>query len=383
LLTVLANKLADTKNPTYLECLNRQANRFKNENWEALCNQDWPAGTPEGKHFDLQFCLHSAQGASYPLRALDFSGQNFRKLFANEQINQNREQLPENLRSLADYLQSAHIVVVLVNLTDFMDPPDAGTRSDNEWALKFCLDYLKSQRRRVCIALSQADRYRSTITSLGGPVGVVEKHLKEIYNAHIRDGHVQVFSIAAVADKVKVARTGEPVREVPAPGFSSEGIDDLVSWIAGSADALQQEELQEQQEQERARRQAAAETARRKSGQQTKRALSICAAVAVLLLLIAWAWHSVPVTPPLPPVQLINVELVEGTAWDNRVAHVKNNENATLYVTVTMHYHGGLGGDQTEDKSDYIQAGSAKTFEFRIWHPGQTYHSMEVSSYHR
>ena len=364
MLTMLANKLADTKSSTYLECLNRQANRFKNENWEILQNQDWPAGTPEGRHFDLQFCLHSAQGATYPLRALDFSGQNFRKLFANEQIREHIEELPENLRSLADYLQSAHIVIVLVNLTDFMDPPDAGTRSDNEWALKFCLDYLKSQRRRVCIVLSQADRYRSTIASLGGAVGVVEKYLKELYNAHINDDHVQVFCVAAVADKVKVARPGEPVREVPAPGFSSEGLDELVNWISQSADALQQEDVREreQHEQERIRakkeRELAAATARAKKQSEavTRVVLGVIGAIAALLFLI-WIW------PKGPEVLITRTEGI-GRSVTRFSAMVENRSGSDKIVTVRLFYNSPIDGDMVSDKTLSVGAHSNGEFVF-------------------
>ncbi|MEI6393379.1 MAG: hypothetical protein WCT12_20020 [Verrucomicrobiota bacterium] len=384
LLTVLANKLADTKNPTYLECLNRQANRFKNENWEALCKPDWPAGSPEGWHFDLQFCLHSEQGATYPLRALDFSGQNFRKLFANEQINQNRDQLPENLRSLADYLQSAHIVIVLVNLTDFMDRPDAATRSDNEWALKFCLDYLKSQRRRVCIALSQADRYRSTIASLGGAVGVVEKYLKEVYNAHIRDDHVQVFCVAAVADTVTLARPGEPVKEVPAPDFSSEGIDDLVNWLTDSASTLEQEELEEQrkadekrQEEERKRQD---EERRRRQWRQIKKALPIFVVIGIILLLWKLSHDGVPPEPPPPPVELVNIDKSPGPIHDDYSAYVRNNLDRVLAVQVRMHYKGAMGGEEQEDKSAYVQPHSVGRFDFWTG-PGQSYRSIKVLGY--
>lgn len=391
LLTVLTNKLADTKNPTYLECLNRQANRFKNENWEILQNQDWPAGTPEGRHFDLLFRLHSAQGATYLLRALDFSGQNFRKLFASEQINQNRDQLPENLRSLADYLQSARIVIVLINLTDFMDPPDAGTRSDNEWALKYCLDYLKSQHRRVCIVLSQADRYRATISALGGPSGVIEKYLPEVYNAHLRDGQVEVVCVAAVADKVTLANPGEPLREVPAPGFSSEGLDQLVNWIAESADAFQREELQEQQEvaykqQEEERRWQAEERKKRQS-KQIKQILSICAVIGTIFLLWKFSHSSVPPTPPLPAVYVSDIERKPGKLFNLYkelvIAHIKNNDSRTLYVTVRLHYAGWGSGDNPKDKEDKsvtIPARGARTVEFRL-HTGQNYGSVSIEEY--
>ncbi|MEX2217064.1 MAG: hypothetical protein WD768_23330 [Phycisphaeraceae bacterium] len=201
--------------------------------WQTLQSGEWPPSTPPGELFELNWKLQIVGEAECDVRLIDAAGQDLRLLFGDEQIN-SLDSLPGHLRSLAEYCRSAEIVLFLVNLKDFIGESNAEQRTANEAAIKSAMDYLSKNisPRRLCLVLTQTDLYETLAEERGGWLELVAEMLPYVFGAHVRSHHLSVFPVSAVAETSVVTDSDGTARRVPSEGFQSEGLDDLINWLA-------------------------------------------------------------------------------------------------------------------------------------------------------
>ena len=123
-------------------------------------------------------------------------------------------------------IDEAKTVLVLVNLGDIVNGDMTSSRAiETMWLTKAILDHAAGNHR-CAIVLTQADSYRAVIEGCGGPAETVAKYLPHVANNY---PDLPVFAVAAV-DEVQPDGSGLPV---PARGYGSEGIGELLAFMVG------------------------------------------------------------------------------------------------------------------------------------------------------
>jgi hypothetical protein len=161
---------------------------------------------------------------------VDGAGQDFRKLFGEEQA-LNCATLNENQRELLAFVQSASVVVLTVNLEDFLAEPDADRRLTTEWALRFPLDRIlaASPRTQAALLFTGSKRYEAYLKAHRTWGDVAKVFLPGVTHNSLSSGQLTVLAVSAV-NEVQLDPNGE-ASLVPSPGFSSSGLQDLLQWI--------------------------------------------------------------------------------------------------------------------------------------------------------
>ena len=291
-ITTLAKRLSvENKLGAFMNPQDRRTVQYIEKVWTILNNSEWPASTSPGELFELEWTLEWRDGLRVDIRLVDCAGQDLRALFADEQA-ANPEGMPEQLRQLADYSRAANIVLLMVNLKDFIGESNDERRTSNEWALKYALDLLGSNGAGAHIALvfTQIDQYQEVLRECSDWKNAAKKYLPYVYGAHLRDDRVATMAVASVVDTQVILDNGSP-RRVPTPKFRSTGMGTMVKWIGDQAKAVVEKQeaeakheaaIREQKEQDDKRVQAA-EQRRHKLTSFLKRVGGL-AIVAVLLI---------------------------------------------------------------------------------------------------
>jgi hypothetical protein len=240
LTTVLAKRYSHaTAEGLFLDPLDNATLKFVERNYQFLASGDWPPSSPVGGLSNLRWRLRIGSNpcSECELHLADSAGQDLRRVFGDDQEIQS---LPEHLRGLAEYCRTADVVIYLINLKDFVGENDPVRRLDNEAVIKSTLDFLigdVSRRRQLCVLFTQADQFEQEREKCGSWENVAQKYLSYVHGAHLRNGRVTVGAVAAVKDTKVVELDGTP-RRVPAPGFRSDGLIELMNWIATKAGEL-------------------------------------------------------------------------------------------------------------------------------------------------
>lgn len=217
--------------------------------WQTLQSGDWPPSTPPGELFELSWKLQIVGEMECNVRLVDAAGQDLRLLFGDEQIHA-MDSLPAHLHSLAEYCRSAEIMLFLINLRDLVGEGNAEQKIANEAAIKSAMDYLSKSVRphRLCLVLTQTDLYKALAEEKGGWLELISVSAPYVFGAHLRSHHVGVFPISAVVDTKVVVDTEGSVRRVPVAGFRSEGLDELINWLADQVKGVKKEILKKVEE---------------------------------------------------------------------------------------------------------------------------------------
>ncbi len=200
--------------------------------WQTLQSGEWPPSTPPGDKVELRWKFQIVGEIESDVRLIDAAGQDLRLLFGDEQI-MSKDGLPAHLEALADYCRNADIILFLINLKDFLGEGDPQQRTANEAAIKSAMDYLSGDDhpRRICLVLTQIDQYRELAKKYGGWLELTAKAVPYVFSAHVKAHQVAVHAVSSVAEtQVIVSSDGMPQR-VPAPGFRSKGLTDLIQWL--------------------------------------------------------------------------------------------------------------------------------------------------------
>ena len=229
------------KNGCILEPMTKDTPLYVDENWRALQNGDWPPATDAGQFLNLHWQLrivggNDSQEDIYSLWVVDSAGHDLRGFFADGKIT-NADALPATLQPLAAHCRDADIVLLLVNLNDFMANTVLPVTTANQWAIKCALDYkLNSNAASRCaLIFTQSDNYKELLNQFKNWQAVGEKYLPHVYGAYLKNGKVPIFAVSAVNKTQPMVLPGGVTRLVPAEGFGHDGFDGLMSWISNQA----------------------------------------------------------------------------------------------------------------------------------------------------
>lgn len=164
------------------------------------------------------------------LSFLDYGGEIYRYAFGSypaEKVGAYIDQINE----LKRHIRNSDALVVLVNLKDvIIGEGDASRSQEMKWISKSIIDFAAGECgiRRIVLAFTQFETYRTIVESVGGLRGAYRRYL-----AHI-EGPYPSLELVAVSAVDKTALDDEG-HEIPAPDFSSSGLDALMEVIAVSA----------------------------------------------------------------------------------------------------------------------------------------------------
>lgn len=238
LMSVLAKKLSQTIHQGYfLDPKGVKTIKYIESVWETLQHSDWPPSTPPGEMFNLRWGMRitpdfSKDGKTYEaeLHLLDAAGQDMRQLFAFDSL----EDSPEYLRPLAEYCKQADILLIALNIIDFLGQSVPQMRRiENQATIKAALDMLHKSNQHAAILFTQMDQYKPYIDKAGGLESFCKTYLPYIYNSYIANSSTSLISVAAVNDTMAVKKENGKLVRVPKPNFSSFGLEDVCKWLAG------------------------------------------------------------------------------------------------------------------------------------------------------
>ena len=244
LMTVLAKQLSKTlPEGYYLDPQGISTMRYVDKTWNILQHRDWPPSTPPGEMFKLKWHLHitpkftqSDKSIQAEFRLIDAAGQDMRQLFSSDDA----ENVPSYLSPLSDYCMNADILLVALNIKDYVGESDSERASENHIIIKSALDRLQKPNQRVALIFTQMDQYKSYINDhFGGLDKFCEDKLTYINNAYIDNPNkVAIFEVAAVNDTEIVEKEDGITIRAPKPNFSSIGLENLGKWLAKQVVAI-------------------------------------------------------------------------------------------------------------------------------------------------
>ena len=198
----------------------------------------WPAATADDVFQGLEWTLRRRADVAgvrptdiCELSCLDFPGEVYRKAFVETTVRRS-EEMQRKVESLWNYIERADSLIILVNLGDVITHGLADRRvHESIWVTSAILEQALKERPgrilpKTAIVLSQADNYEATIKACGGPKGVLEKYLPQVYNSY---DWLDIFAAYAI-DKTRLSDDGVLV---PDPAFTTEGLRPIMDWLLG------------------------------------------------------------------------------------------------------------------------------------------------------
>ena len=240
LMTVLAKRYQNRNgDEPFLKAMNPQTMAFTEKNWHRLTvERDWPPLTPPGDLLKLHWSLECG-GQSHEIHLVDFAGETFRTVFGKHTLTepQVRSQLGADplYGPLLAYLDQADVVVLLVNLRDYVNAPATAGGMDlmleNQWALRGSLDYLAPRlNNHVAAVFTQIDQYAELVNNCKSWRDVMGEHLPATQIADIYPD-IRCLGVSAIPEtELDASPGGEPFQR-PAANFTSWHLEDLVQFF--------------------------------------------------------------------------------------------------------------------------------------------------------
>jgi hypothetical protein len=236
LVVTLAARFCEGQSRYFLEPKNRATVRYMRSAFDTLNGTkgppQWLPSTDPGTMCELDWDLHVDGERRFALRMVDAAGQDFRDLFGEEKAISNAGVTPLQ-QDLVEFVKQADILILTVDLEDFVAETDADRRDTSEWTLKFAIDQLigHDKRKRGILVFTGKDRYQQYEQELGSWTAVAKRYLPVASRTALDHGQVSVLAVSAVND-TQLDPSGAN-RYVPKPGFTSAGMEELLDWIAG------------------------------------------------------------------------------------------------------------------------------------------------------
>ena len=201
----------------------------------AATSPQWLPSNDPGTCKELEWEMQVGGTTRCVIHVVDGAGQDFRALFGEEQALDNAT-LNETQRKLLAFVRSAAVVVLAVNLEDFLVDvePNTDRRLTSEWALRFPLDqYLAaSPRTQAALLFTGSKRYEAYLKTHGTWGDVAKKYLPSVIHSSLSSGQLTVLAVSAI-NEVQPDPNGE-AHPVPALGFTSDGLQELLQWISNA-----------------------------------------------------------------------------------------------------------------------------------------------------
>ena len=194
----------------------------------------WPSATGKDSvtSLDWSLCRRKTDGKEVlcDISFLDYGGEIYRLAFGNRPDKETSPYAAE-ISTLKNHILEADALVVLVNLKDIISGSLSNPRTlEMLWITKGIVDCAAGRlpEGRILLAFSQYGTYRSIVAAAGGLRGVYSTYLGHMQGPY---PNLPLLAVSAV-DRVRLTPGGH---EVPEAGFSSEGLDSLMEWIASDA----------------------------------------------------------------------------------------------------------------------------------------------------
>jgi len=208
-----------------------QTYAYIERNWlQRLKNGLWPESTPQSEFIELKWTLSSPGGAKSEISVCDLAGHDIRRLYAGDEPKIS----DESSKTIYDSIESANIILLIVNLKDFITADDS-LRIENTTNLLSMLKHFFSKKKTVALLFSQWHEYEAWVNGKGGLDKVLETYLPSVQNACSLHGeNVNYFMISAVVQTVRSVDDHGNTTILPAPNFSSSGFLKLNQWLTGN-----------------------------------------------------------------------------------------------------------------------------------------------------
>ncbi|MDR1483338.1 MAG: hypothetical protein LBT09_00790 [Planctomycetaceae bacterium] len=294
LTTVLAKKLSQpTSNGLCMIPIGTKTAVHIEKVWEILQSGEWVestrAGRPSALHWNLKIGNKQAE-----MKLIDSAGQDLRKLFGDEAYQD--PNLPEQDKLLIEHIRSSSILIILINLRDFIAETDIGRKIESQMSLKAALEFVnKDNDKQVAVVLPQYDEYQAKIMQhYGSAKEFVRKELEYLYNSQSDNWKENLFPVAAVNDtEIRNDKDGRS-RKVPKRNFRSAGLAPLIDWLGNALQKdLQDIEAERQTEEARqleAERQRQKEEKRRQWEATKAKIAEFFKGVAVFVVILFALW---------------------------------------------------------------------------------------------
>lgn len=237
-IATLAYRLGEVEPTWLLDPVDMKTQAYVTQVWETLRNGEWPSFTSQAALHDLRWKLRHSDGPAAELQLVDASGHRLRELFTGDM-----KEIPEHLRPLANYCQGADLVILLINLQDFLGEAAGEQRAYNEMALKFALDFVGARHgeKHCCAVFTQVDQYGELLEKHGTWHDVAQAVVPKLWSVHFRDGKIPIFGLSAVdGTEIRPDEQGRP-RRFPALDFTSTGFKPLVDWFKTKLSVLEEQ----------------------------------------------------------------------------------------------------------------------------------------------
>ncbi len=260
LATVLAKYLSTPKKGVQLIPDSYEIDEYVELNYAKLQRGEWLDSTNVERK--LSWKLRAPGKEDQQLTLLDCPGEDIQRLFARREFENEKASESKKDKDLVEYLLGASKVLLLINLSDFIDesyeeenvrrrklrehslkefltaikridpqdrqrqsfdPPTEGFRLLDDHALGEARD---SERppRDIAVLFTAYNQYWKHIENKYGSVAAfLGKRLPALYYEHFDGQGVTGIVVSAVADTVEGGR--------PKPGFKSEGLGTVIEWL--------------------------------------------------------------------------------------------------------------------------------------------------------
>ena len=247
LMTVLAKRYQNRNGDApFLKAMNPQTMAFTEKNWHRLTvERDWPPLTPPGDLLKLHWALEH-EGQSHEIHLVDFAGETFRTVFGKHNLSEPhvRNQLAADplYGPLLAYLDQADVVVLLVNLRDYVNAPVAPGGMDlmveHQWALRGALDYVAPRlNNRVAAVFTKIDQYAELVNGRKLWRDVMREHLPATQITDIYP-NISCLGVSAILEtELGISSGGDPFPR-PAANFQSLHMEALMFFLTETCKAI-------------------------------------------------------------------------------------------------------------------------------------------------
>ena len=212
-------------------------------------NGHWPEATKKDTSSVLRWDLCHMQNnrlqRDAELEVLDYASELY-QLACETHLKAEAPRYREEIELLRNHLTAADKVFLLINLKEIINSNETNPRTlEMLWVTKGILDFLAESRHigRVTLVFTQVSSYRETLTACGGERSAYVKYLPHLYP------HYPELPVLAVSSVNEVI-VGDDGCEVPAPNFTSTGLDDFLEAIDVAVHNMKEEKNLDEEEEE-------------------------------------------------------------------------------------------------------------------------------------